>query len=454
MSFIDVFLIIIYLALILAVSLLLSSVNGRFSLYKRFFFKGLGLKLIGGLSYAMIYTFYYTYGGDSLTYFQDGLNLNKLMLTDFQDFVAYAFGDMSEYRLNRNAVVTGFFHHKGTGEFFMTRLTSFFTFFGMGNFFTTTLLFAFFSFIGVWHLFLVFARKYPEIERKMAFAVLFIPSVFFWGSGLMKDAVTIGFMGILLYYLDRVKRKDGRILGNLLVVMIASYIIFNIKAYVLISFLPASLIWFFLEYRDRIRNSMLKFISLPLFLSLSLGGAVTSIIQLGKFNQDYAIESFFKKAKGMQTWHYMEGSNTSEQHGRGSSYSLGDYEENYLGLVKVFPAAVNVTLFRPYLTEVKNPMMVLSALESLLVLIATIYIFLGLGFSRMIRFLGRDSFLLMCMIFALFFAFAVGFTSYNFGALVRYKIPCIPFFVAALFILEDYSKKAKRNRRLKRESMR
>jgi len=36
------------------------------------------------------------------------------------------------------------------------------------------------------------------------------------------------------------------------------------------------------------------------------------------------------------------------------------------------------------------------------------------------------------LVFSLIFAFGVGFTSYNFGALVRYKIPCMPFYLITL----------------------
>jgi hypothetical protein len=47
------------------------------------------------------------------------------------------------------------------------------------------------------------------------------------------------------------------------------------------------------------------------------------------------------------------------------------------------------------------------------------------------------------LLFSIIFAFAVGFTSFNFGALVRYKIPCIPFFVMALYMLRHYGTKSK-----------
>jgi hypothetical protein len=41
--------------------------------------------------------------------------------------------------------------------------------------------------------------------------------------------------------------------------------------------------------------------------------------------------------------------------------------------------------------------------------------------------------------FSLFYAFVVGFTSYNFGALDRYKIPCLSTYIISLLLtLESY----------------
>ena len=41
------------------------------------------------------------------------------------------------------------------------------------------------------------------------------------------------------------------------------------------------------------------------------------------------------------------------------------------------------------------------------------------------------------LIFSLVFAFAVGLSAYNFGALARFKIPALPFYFIALIILMD-----------------
>jgi hypothetical protein len=49
-----------------------------------------------------------------------------------------------------------------------------------------------------------------------------------------------------------------------------------------------------------------------------------------------------------------------------------------------------------------------------------------------------DGRILMCFAFAIVFAFAIGSSTANFGALSRYKIPCMTFYM--LFLLLLYNK--------------
>ena len=88
--------------------------------------------------------------------------------------------------------------------------------------------------------------------------------------------------------------------------------------------------------------------------------------------------------------------------------------------------------------------MLAQSIESMIFLFFTIWVVIRTGPIRVYRFITNDSFLLMCVVFAIFFGFAVGFSSYNFGALSRYKIPATPFFAAALFIIRYKGMEAKR----------
>ncbi|MBL0097767.1 MAG: hypothetical protein IPP46_15655 [Bacteroidetes bacterium] len=63
------------------------------------------------------------------------------------------------------------------------------------SFLVTTVLCATISFAGIWRLFKVFATEFPDLKKEMAISFLFIPSVFFWGSGLLKDTFTLSALG-------------------------------------------------------------------------------------------------------------------------------------------------------------------------------------------------------------------------------------------------------------------
>ena len=136
-------------------------------------------------------------------------------------------------------------------------------------------------------------------------------------------------------------------------------------------------------------------------------------------------------------------------------YDLGEFDPSIWGMIKKFPQAVVVTLFRPFPWEARKLIIMLSALEALAFVYFTIKAFTKAGFLRTIKLINKDPNLLFFLIFSLIFAFAVGISSYNFGALARYKIPCLPFYAALIMILTyhnkltpQYKKKSIRSKKL------
>lgn len=125
----------------------------------------------------------------------------------------------------------------------------------------------------------------------------------------------------------------------------------------------------------------------------------------------------------------------------GSGYTLGELDGSWQSMVRLAPQAINVSLFRPYLWEVRNPLMLLSALESLILLGLTLYAIYRCRYNlyRVVS----DPTVLFCLVFAISFAFAVGVSTFNFGTLARYKIPLLPFFLIALILMLDYANKAR-----------
>src|SRR5690606_32987784 len=107
-------------------------------------------------------------------------------------------------------------------EYYVVNASVVFVFLGAGSYFSATLLVALFTFWGVWCLFRLLVRKYPDMEKQMAVAALFIPSVFFWGSGIGKDSLILCAIGLILYHVDVV--LSGRIwkVKSLLIIAVAA----------------------------------------------------------------------------------------------------------------------------------------------------------------------------------------------------------------------------------------
>jgi hypothetical protein len=143
----------------------------------------------------------------------------------------------------------------------------------------------------------------------------------------------------------------------------------------------------------------------------------------------YRLDTLQTRIEGFHSWHTTQG---------GASYDLGKVEYTPLGILKKVPEALNVTFFRPYLWEVHNITSLLGALESALLLAMFLYV-LYLYKLKWIFISFNNSLLSLSVIYSLIFGFAVGFTSYNFGALARYKVPVMPFFAfLLLYFISNY----------------
>ena len=116
-------------------------------------------------------------------------------------------------------------------------------FFTITTYLPTAVIFAAISFIGVWKLYVVFTKLYPRLTKQMAFAFLFIPSVVFWGSGFMKDTITLSCIGWVTHFFYIIFYENKKIVPNSIFALIFLYIIYIIKSYIVMAFLPAALLW-------------------------------------------------------------------------------------------------------------------------------------------------------------------------------------------------------------------
>ncbi len=89
--------------------------------------------------------------------------------------------------------------------------------------------------------------------------------------------------------------------------------------------------------------------------------------------------------------------------------------------------------------------MLLSALEATLFIWLTVSFLYKTGFLKRLGLIASTPLMLFSFLFTIIFAIGVGVNSGNFGTLVRYKIPLMPFYLAGLIYLQAMAAESRRS---------
>jgi hypothetical protein len=400
---------------------------------RKYYMPGLNVKFAGAIFIALIFQYYYG-GGDTYNFFWHTKVINSSLSDSFGTWFKLVTRQSVDSNPELYPYASQMEWYNDPASYTVAAIAAVLGLFTATTYMPTALLFAFFSFTGIWAMYRTFANLYPKIYKELAIAFLFIPSTFVWGSAIFKDTICMFGLGWLTYTTFRIFVNRDLSPRNILLLVISFYVVLITKKYILIAFMPAVAIWLLTTYSSKVKSGGLRFLSKIAFLGIA---AVAFFFFARVFAQDlerYSLENIAQTAATTRGWlTYASGD-------EGSSYDLGEFDPSIGGMVKKFPQAVVVTLFRPFPWEARKVIVMLSALEALVFAYFTIMAFKRNGVGSSLKLIGKDPNVLFCLVFSIIFAFAVGITSYNFGALSRYKIPALPFYGAFLVILMNYNK--------------
>ena len=399
---------------------------------KPYFIRALTLKFVGCVALGFIYQFYYS-GGDTFNYFYHA----KLIHSAFDHSFATGWKLLLDNGGSKDPAllpyVAGMFWHEANSpEFLVSRIAAFFGLFCFNSYVVISLFFTVISFSGVWAMYIAFAKIRPQVYKQLAWTLFYIPSLFFWGSGLLKDSLCIGALGWLFYALYRGAIQRQMLLKCSVIGVIAAYALISIKVYILLCFMPAALLWVFNETNSQIKNKTVRLLAKPLFIAVGVAVGFYAVLNITKGDAKYDVNKIGERSKITADYIYQQ-SVLQE----GSAYHLGELDGTIGSMVKLAPMAIVTSLFRPFPWEARNPVMVLSAIEAFFFLIFTLRIFYRVGVFKTLSVISKTPILSLCFIFSLIFAASIGVSTSNFGTLVRYKIPLIPFYLSALYILDN-----------------
>lgn len=411
----------------------------------KYFLTALLLKIGAGLFFGIIYVFYYG-GGDTISYYSSAIPLSRLfwetpleyfdiifnstqITEDYSkmEWEAYTFNVFT----NSTGIPLSFISHDPKA-FMVSKLTSPFLILTGNSYFATTILIATITFIPLWMLFRTILKLFPVLTKELAISILFVPSVLFWGSGIMKDTYTMAATSlsvVCFFLLTRKDRKNYMTAVYFIGLVVTYFFILSIKPYILNILVPCQGLWFGLIVLRKINNPIFKFIVVPIVFVIGLGGSLYVLRSLSSSMDKFALDQALETAQVTQ-----EDMLREEQYGS-NNFDIGEIDGSIPNLVSKMPIATFAGLFRPSILEARSPVMLLSALENLALLSLLIFTLYRVKLSLIYQLIKTTPFLLFCFTFSFLFAFMLGITTPNFGALVRFKIPLMPFFCSGLYVL-------------------
>jgi hypothetical protein len=371
-------------------------------------------KLVFAALFYWVYTHYYSdrSTADLFKYFDDG----KIMFSAFYhhplDYVKmiFALDFDTEYYHQSYYVHMNHWYREWELTMYndnrtMIRINALFHVFSMGNVHIHNLFGCFLSFLG---LTLIYNTLKEDVVYKKTFAILvfFLPSTLFWSSALLKESLLILVLGILISSWNKLTKKQW---GWLIPWVLCIWILFFLKTYMVLFVLPFLL-------AQLVQKSLFPkgyvLVVVVLFL--------TSLVSKWDKKHDVYYNIYKKQEDflGLAS-HQKSGSLMKVE-------KLKDW--SVLTLLKSTPQALKTAFILKWPWEKASALEWVSMLENYILLIMTCLALMHLKQTP----IQSLNWFWFSVFFTLSLFLLIGWTTPVLGAVVRYRVPLLPFWMMIL----------------------
>ncbi|MCC6836969.1 MAG: hypothetical protein IT234_00405, partial [Bacteroidia bacterium] len=169
------------------------------------------LKVIAGFAVWAIYTFYYTdrATSDIYKYFDDSKVIFDALKSNPSHYLAMLTGigndgaDFNQYYYQMNFWARAHDTNVLNDSHTIIRFNALVRLFSMGYFNVHTVFMCFLSFIGLVAIYKTFSEFLIDKKKELFFVVFLLPSVLFWGSGVLKEGILFFALGVMIYNFNR-----------------------------------------------------------------------------------------------------------------------------------------------------------------------------------------------------------------------------------------------------------
>ena len=385
------------------------------------------LKVFAGICLCLIYTYYYTdrQSGDIYKYFYDGEVMYGALFTHPGHYFQMVFGIQTDagylhgyfekmshwYKPNE----TTFYNDNRT----IIRFNALVRLFSLGSIWVHTVVMCFISFLGLTAVYKTLSGFLQDKKKELAAAIFLLPSVMFWGSGLLKEGILLFAMGGLIYCFIKLAAQKFSLI-YFFGFFFGVFLLCISKIYVLFALVPPMAAYWWVAHTNN-QKAFLKYL------------VVFGVMTAGAFNLHYLFPDFdIARILARKQQDFINMVRASDA---GSYFEIPKLDPNVSSIIKNTPIALFNMMVRPHLLESNSPFILLAAIENILL---TGIIIFCIIFKK--RKPGNKNLLFFCIGYVLILYSVIGLTTPVLGALVRYKAPGLPFLALIFIIILDKQK--------------
>ena len=380
------------------------------------------LKILAGTALVAIYTYYYKdrTTADVFKYFDDGQVLFNAIKHSPADYFKMLFGinndtpHFAQYYNQMNNWYRVYESNLYNDSHTIIRFNALVMLLSGGYIGVHTVVMCFLALVGLTALYKTFAPAFADRNAMLAVAVFLIPSVLFWGSGVLKEGLLFFAIGLACYNLNNLLNGQ-RQWYRWMVFFAALALMFICKMYVLIALLPG------IMAHTWIKLTSTKYIYLKYIMVITVCTIAAVNIKVVLPKDDF-LETLAEKQRDFM--------GLAQSMNSGSIIHINKLEPTFKSFVLNAPEAFVNTLCRPFIWESQSAFEWMAAIENMLIIALIIFALIKLDRQKL-----TNVWVPFCLTFVLVLFVLSGIATPVVGALVRYKTPALPFLVIMLLII-------------------
>ena len=385
------------------------------------------LKILAGIVMFYIYTHYYPdrKTADIFRYFDDSKYMYNALWRRPLDFFCMLTGIRNDaphfdfYYQQMNNWYRVYESNIYNDSHTIIRFNALLRVFSFGFYQVHSVIMCFVSLTGLVALYRFFYKLFLDKTRLLFVAVFLLPSVVFWGSGVLKEGLLIFALGVFLFIIQKILERKFSVL-KLIFLAGGLLLLFVTKFYILFVLFPMVIGYVWCKLSDD-KLCLLKF-SLVIMLVTCVVLFAQVLIPEVNIPQIIAQKQhdFIGLAKSVNS---------------GSLISDHVLQPNWVDLLKHAPNAFFQTLTQPRIFEKLSPLTLAAALENVLIYLAII---IAIFFRKKVKKIPSE--ILLSIGFFAGIYILIGLTTPVVGAMVRYKVPALIFLMITIVYFIDVQK--------------